>query len=119
MITEQDQHCATALILRGTEKIAYMREHGLTSEQVWRYSEDCKDTRQTRAKTKKTRSRALAAQDGACALCGVCGASRYCLDRTGKVVCGGCHQFLAPYRKLRAAGVELEDMREFEIEEEV
>lgn len=111
-----EEHCAVATQLTGSEKLAYMKQHDLTSLQIWEWKRDHANTRQTRAKTKKTRERVLIAQDGACALCGVSDVSRWCLDKSGKVVCNRCNLHLTWYRKLQASGVELEDMREFEIE---
>lgn len=107
-----DQHCAHAATLTGTEKIAYMREHDITGEQVWWYTQEHKDTGSTRAKKKRERTRALASQQGCCALCGE-PAKRFCLDRTGKVVCNSCNLFLTQYRKLRAEGVECSDVEAF------
>lgn len=109
----KDEHCKRAGTLSGAEKIEYMREHDLTSEQVWRYGAIHKDTGSTRAKKKKARTAALAAQGGTCALCGEGEQPRFCLDRMGKVVCNSCNLFLTRYRKLRAGGVECEDMEEF------
>jgi hypothetical protein len=111
----KDEHCKHAATLSGAEKITYMRENDITGEQVWRYGQTHKDTELTRAKKKKARVRVLVAQSGACALCetqiGV--GRRSCLDRTGKVLCCQCNQFLTRYRKLRAGGVECLDMEEF------
>ncbi len=112
-MTGQDKHCKHAGILKGPAKIAYMRENGITSEQVFRYGVTHKDTGSTRAKKMKTRTRVLASQGGCCALCGKADASQWCLNESGKVACHSCNIFLTQYRKLRAGGVECEDMEAF------
>lgn len=108
-----NQHYAHASTLSGVEKITYMREHDITGEQVWQWTQEHKDTGSTRAKKKRERTRALTSQDGYCALCGLDNSRHWCLDRTGKVVCNSCNLFLTQYRKLRAGGVECSDMEAF------
>lgn len=107
------EHCAHAATLTGAEKIAYMRKHDITGEQVWQWKQAHKDTGSTRARKKKARAKALASQRGCCALCGLDNSLRWYLDKSGKVVCSCCNQLLAPYRKLRAEGVECSDMEAF------
>ncbi len=109
----KDEHCKHAATLSDTEKWEYQEKHGITSADVWQYKQNQKDTHQTRAKKKKTRARVLTSQGGCCALCEKADVGRWCLDKTGKVLCCGCNQFLNSWRKLRANGVTCEDMEEF------
>ena len=119
-MTEHDKHLARAATLSGAEKITYMRENDITGEQMWRYGviQAKKVTKKGRGKTTKMRERALIAQDWVCALCEVSDANKWCLDKTGKAICYRCNQFLVLYRKLRADGVEYEDMETFVSESE-
>ena len=108
------RHVAHACTPLGGEKVAYMREHDLKSQEVWQYGQCHKDIGQTRATKKKVRTRVLASQGECCTLCGRSNAGgkriRWCLNESGKVACNGCNIFLTQYRKLRAEGVTCEDM---------
>ena len=109
----KDEYCAHALTLAGDERWNYQEKHGVASAQVWMWKRDHTDIPQTRAKKTKTRIRVLASQGGCCALCGKADAARWFLNKTGKVLCYGCNQFVNMGRKLRAGGVEWEDMESF------
>ncbi len=109
----KEEHYKHATTLAGDEKWEYQEKHGITSANVWAWKQNQKDTHQTRAKKKKTRARVLASQGGCCALCGKTDVGRWCLDKSGKIMCCGCNQFVNSWRKLRAGGVECEDMEVF------
>ncbi len=109
----KDEHCKHASTLSGDEKWEYQEKHDITSSNVWAWKQKQKDTGSTRAKKRKTRIRVLASQEGCCALCGKSDASQWCLNESGKVACHSCNIFLTQYRKLRAGGVECEDMEVF------
>ncbi len=109
----KDEYCKHALTLAGDERWAYQEQHGITSSQVWMWKRDHADTKKTRSKTNKTREKVLIAQGWACALCGVKDVSRWCLDKTDKVVCGRCSAYLAQWRRYQADGISDSDMEEF------
>ena len=116
-MTDQDKHCKRAATLSGAEKITYMRENDITGDQMWRDGV-IQAKKVTKKTIKKTREKVLIAQDWTCALCEVKDVNRWCLDKTGKVVCGRCSAYLAQWRRYQADGITDEDMEAFVSESE-
>lgn len=115
---QQKQLCAEAAELPKDKLVSFLEKHALTGGPWFYYNDNRRKLRKRKTRTRQYRVRTaiLARQRGRCALCDtdITPDARCCLDRTGKVVCGRCNQYLNAWRRLRADGIGEQDTVRFD-----
>lgn len=115
---KQKQLCAEAVELPKDELMPFLEKHALTGGPWFYYHDNSRELRKRKTRTRQYRIRVerLVKQQGRCALCDtdIAPDARCCLDRTDKVVCAGCNQYLTAWRRLRADGIGEQDTVKFD-----